>query len=378
MFLLDQITFAAKISVLLTFKALTSMASDKNELMSTNSSVLTLTHKNHPGGLVVQSNTLIDAAYQHTLDEMRLLYIALKKIDRKGGIQPDGIPPEITITAIEYRDAFGIRSHSLHNRLAETADSIFNKPIITYDFNPVKNKIDKTKRAWFTSITYDAEGDASSVRLRFSPELTPFLYELTSNFTKIDFDQLAQLDTPFAMRLFQWLHKYRGLRKSKKENGLFETEPFTVEELKSRTGLIDKYKEFKFFKRDMLEPAINRINAQTNLSVSYRLVKEGRTVKSIVFVFIDDSQTMTSKPFRPRLPSRPKVLKDSNAEGEWARTCIHILEEYSKNLEAYDPKAVMPIRDTEKLISYYQIIGDKLKVKEIEDHLASRRMVKDV
>lgn len=327
------------------------------------------------GGVVVQSNTLIDAAYRVTVEEMRLLYMALEKINPKAELV-DGLMPEIVIPVKEYREAFGLRTHSLHDRLSEAANSLFAKPIITFEHNEKKGKLDKIKRSWFTSLAYDAEGEVSSIKLRFSPELRPFLYELTSNFTKIDFVQLARLDTPFSMRLFQWLHKYKGLRKSKRADGVFETEEFTIETLKYRTGLGDKYKEFKFFKRDILDPAITKINNQTDLSVTYRLVKEGRSVKSIVFVFMSDSETMNSKPIRPRLPSRPRVIKDSHAEGEWARACITILEKFQKDLQDYDSSAMLPIRDAEKLLSYYQIAGDKKKENDLRKHLDSRRITK--
>ncbi|MEA9392208.1 replication initiation protein [Acerihabitans sp. TG2] len=351
------------------------MKSD-DDTLPLNKSLSQLKIVSHNEGLVVQSNKLIDAAYRLSLEEMRLLYIALKKINRRMEVGPDGLLPEITVSVSEYREAFGIKTHALHERLADTANSLLMKPLVTFDWNEDKKKMDKTKRLWFTSLAYDAEGDVSSIKLRFSPELRPLIYELTTNFTKIDFEQVSRLDTPFSMRLYQWLSKFKGLRKSNRGDGVFETEPFEIDDIKSKTGLDNKYKEFKFFKRDMLDPAIHRINNKTDLSVNYKLIKKGRSVQSIVFVFISDTEAQTAKPLRPRLPGRPRVIKDSHAEGEWARQCIAILEKYQSDLKEYDDKAYLPIRDAEKLITYYQIIGDKRKKQDLSVHLDSRRMTK--
>lgn len=347
-----------------------------DDALPTSKSLSQLKISNQGDGLVVQSNKLIDAAYKLSLEEMRLLYISLKKINPKMELGPDGLMPEIVISVTEYRDAFGIRTNALYDRLSETANALLMKPLTTFDWNADKQKMDKTKRVWFTSLAYDAEGDVSSIKLRFSPELRPFIYELTTNFTRIEFEQLSRLDTPFSMRLYQWLVKFKGLRKSNKGDGVYETEAFEIDDLKSKTGLDNKYKEFKFFKRDMLDPAINRINNQTDLSVSYKLIKEGRAVKKIVFVFISDKETVTAKPLRPRLPGRPRVVKDSDAEGLWARECIKILEKYQTELLAYDNKSMLPIRDAEKLVSYYRIIGDKDREQKLSMQLESRRMTK--
>jgi Initiator Replication protein. len=143
------------------------MSMKDDDALPTSKSLSQLRISNQGDGLVVQSNKLIDAAYKLSLEEMRLLYIALKKINPKMEIGSDGLVPEIVISVSEYREAFGIKTHALHDRLSETANSLLSKPLTTFDWNEEKQKMDKTKRVWFTSIAYDAEGDVSSIKLRF-------------------------------------------------------------------------------------------------------------------------------------------------------------------------------------------------------------------
>lgn len=322
-------------------------------------------------GVVVQSNSLIDAAYSLTIDEMRLVYIAMLKIDSKITLE-NGLVPEINVTTLEFREAFNIKSHTMYNRLNQLGDSLLVKPIITFEYDEEKKETVKRKRVWFTSVSYVDDQESKAINLRFSPELLPFLYALKDNFTKVDFTYLAELDSPFAMRLYQWLQKYRRMKKYNKGDGLVETEPFSLEEIKNRTGLSSKYPEYKIFKRDVLDPAIHKINRVTDISVTYKPVKKGKTIVAIIFAYVEEQGGVSSKPSRARLPTRPKVTVGSSAEGEWARRCIHIMESFRQALLEYDPNEKLPMPDLKKLLSYYEIVGDSHKASKVKAEIASR------
>ncbi|OTA13980.1 hypothetical protein Xvie_04093 [Xenorhabdus vietnamensis] len=123
-----------------------------------------------------------------------------------------------------------------------------------------------------------------------------------------------------------------------------------------------------------MEPAVISINANTDLTVTYEQVKTGRWITAITFHFIcDKGGAISVKPARPRLPRRPRVIKGSDAEGIWARRCIEALNDYRKKLKKYYKNMELPVADLTKLLSYYEIIGDKFSIEKIDNLITSRK-----
>jgi len=302
--------------------------------------------------LVTQANQLVEGAYEVNLIEMRLLYLALTKIDPRNP-QPDG---EYTIYASEYNNMYSL-SKTGYEQLKSAVDSLSRKPVVTY-YNGTRVK----QRFWFSSIEYGVGGSESDVILRFSDTVREYLYELRKDFTQMNLNEIVKLDSPFAFRLYSWLYRYRNLDRYTNSNKVITTEPLGVEWMKERSGLAGKYPQLADFRRRVLDPAIDMINAHTNLSVTYAIEKHGRKVGAFIFSYIDEkehaSHTLApTKPLRPRLPNRPRVTKGSAAEGEWARTCIRVIRDYQLALQAYSDKLHINAADLKKVHAWYAIIG---------------------
>ena len=308
--------------------------------------------------LVTQGNQLLEGAYDINLIEMRLLYLALTKIDSRKP-QPKN---EYTLFAKEYRDKFSLDSKNSYEQLKSAASSLGAKPIVTYEWNEQKKRIDAVKRFWFSSIRYGVGDSSSDITLKFSDSVSQYLFELKNEFTQMNLEDMVKLDTPFSFRLYSWLYKYKNLNKNKNSLGIISTDPFSIDWMKERTGLTGKYPIYKDFKKRVLDPAVDIINANTNLSVRYEAVKIGRKIESIVFSYLVENEHMdgrsASKPLRPRLPSRPRVTKGSAAEGDWARRCIVVMKDYFVSLREYDPKLKLSKADLRKIESWHKIIGN--------------------
>jgi len=311
--------------------------------------------------IVTQANQLIEGAFDITLIEMRLLYLALTKVDSRNP-QPEG---EYTLFAKEYKDMFSL-GESSYDQIKTAVNSLARKPIITYEFNEAKQRVNKVQRFWFSSISYGASGNSSDITLRFSDTVRDYLYELRNEFTQMNLVEMVKLESPFAFRLYSWLFKYRRLTNSKNAQGVISTNPLTLDWMKERTGLLGKYPELNDFRRRVLDPAIDMINAHTHISVYYELKKRGRKIDSVVFNYIDEKEQPPgyishSKPLRPRLPNRPHVTKGSVAEGEWARKCITTMKEYQSALKTYDDTLSISGADRKKVMVWHEIIGLQMK-----------------
>ena len=84
--------------------------------------------------LVTQSNKLIEGSYDVNLSEIRLLWLALTKVDSKLP-QPER---EYTLTAGEYSAMYDLDLNNCYKQLRKIADTLGTKPIITYEYNEKK------------------------------------------------------------------------------------------------------------------------------------------------------------------------------------------------------------------------------------------------
>jgi len=77
---------------------------------------------------VVQGNDLLEGAYSVTLDEMRLLNLALAQIDSRKP-QPDTL---YRLFPQDYQRIYGVNPTSSHRQLREAAESLMKKPVTIY------------------------------------------------------------------------------------------------------------------------------------------------------------------------------------------------------------------------------------------------------
>ncbi|HAH4691421.1 TPA: replication initiation protein [Escherichia coli] len=322
--------------------------------------------------LVAQGNQLIEGSYDITLAEIRLLWLALTKIDSK---KPQPRSSEIVLTAPEYSSTYGVDLANAAHQLQAVSESLGSKPIYTYEYNSQKNRMDTVLRFWFSQIAYGSANGAD-VTLSFSDKVTPFLYDLKNEFTQMNVFTMAKLDSPFAFRLYSWLNRYRYFDKYRNpKSGVIRTENISIDWMKERAGLAGKYADFKNFRVRVLDPAVNAINRTTDLTVRYETVTAVRKVTHIVFSYIveGDKAYIRVKPEPPKLPRRPRVKKGSHSEGEWAKSCLDKIRDYENKLKDYDTKEELPIKFLRKQILYYEIIGNRDAVNYIENCIAERK-----
>ena len=320
---------------------------------------------NHDTLTVVQGNDLLEGAYGVTLDEMRLLNLALAQIDSRKP-QPDML---YTLYPRDYQRIYGVNPTSSHRQLRDAADSLMKKPVTIYKEDR-NGKVRTVQLSWFSRLEYVSNDDHSAVVLRFGQDVAPYLFELKESFTKLDFINLARLDTPFSIRLYSWLVKARNLTRYRSHGTIEVT--LEIEWMREKANLQGKYQDYRDFRQKLLQPSLDRINASTDISVIWEPVKIGRSVHAIKFTYVDESTPEAVKPMRPRLPRRPHVTAGSAAEGEWARKCIALLTRYMAQLEAYDPNEKVSVPDLRKLAGWYKKVGHREQERATLDAIKLR------
>ncbi len=296
---------------------------------------------------IVHANELVEASYSLSIDELRVIALASTKVDSR-----DSNVGEIRIDVSEFKKAYGLNHGHAYSDLREAVRSIMRKPVRMFDGRKVQ------EYSWLVKNEYFID-DGSHVIVEFSKYIEPYLFELKDRFTAINFEYAARLNTPFSFRLYQWLYKAKNLNNNK--NGDVVEVIFEVDWMKSQTALVGEYERWGDFKDRVLKPAIDKINANTDLSVIYEPVKTGRKVTAVKFTYVLETETKLSKPLRPRLARRPKVKKGSHEEGVWMRKNLALLLDYETKLKAYDDEAKLTLPDLRKMAEYAAIAEPELQ-----------------
>ena len=309
---------------------------------------------------VVQSNDLIDASYNLSIDEMRIISFVASKIDSR-----DKNIGEIKIYAREFCEAFNLDSHNMHRHLINSIKSLATKAV-TISIDERRNAV----LPWLAIGVYDKQSsEGSHVVVEFSKYIAPYLFDLKSKFTSINFEEIAKLNTPFSHRLYQWLMRNKNLN-SAKEFGTVKV-CLDLEWMKKQAGLEGKYERWDVFKTKLLAPAVSQINAKSDISIIFKIIKNGRKVSAVQFNYVVEKDRSCIKPLRPRLFRRPKILKNSHEEGKWMRKNLALLLEYEVQLKQYDNKAKLALADLRKIADYASIC-DKLTEDRVRNEIALR------
>ena len=212
---------------------------------------------------ITKSNDLVEASYKLTLNEQRLILMAIGNLDSRKPM-PHG---KLTIKALDFAETFYLDPKFAYQALDEAASRLYERDIRTYDGRH------RERFRWVYSVRYhDGEGQ---VTLGFSPEITPYLTLLHQRFTTYDIRQISQLGSPYSIRLYELLKRFA-------ETG---ERAITLPQFKERLQLDDQYPRFYDLKRRIITPAVAEINAHTDLQVKWQTMRKGRAVAGLLFLF---------------------------------------------------------------------------------------------
>ena len=102
--------------------------------------------------------------------------------------------------------------------------------------------------------------------------MKPYLLQLHERFTQFELMYTLAMKSQYSIRLYEILKSYEY-----KHNIIL-----TIDELKKQL-FATKYTRYPDFKRYVLEKALKEIDDLSDLNVSYKIIKEGRTFTKIQF-----------------------------------------------------------------------------------------------
>lgn len=228
--------------------------------------------------MVVKSNSLIEASYDLTVNETRIMDMALAtltELPMEDKLQCC-VEDAIVIFAENYAKLYDVDKDTAYTNLREASKSL-KKRSWKVEL-PSKAFIGKTEVwefNWVKAIGYVKGGGV--VMLSLTPEITELAGRLKSNFSRYHIEQKAGLSSQYAHRLYEMMMQWRNTQ---------VVPSISYEELRHRFNIGEKeYSTMSNFKRVVLNTAVEQINEHTDIHVSYKQYKEGRKIAGFIFRF---------------------------------------------------------------------------------------------
>lgn len=275
-----------------------------------------------------KSNNMIDAGFFKKLNsmEMRIFNLAISKLNPIRSLEQNRRFDFSVKEFLECNTGIIDRDHVYKN--VKTA--VLNLSKIWVEVEPLEG-YDKTEVPILNRRSYaDGQGLFS---IEFHEDVMPYLVEIKNNYTSMLLDTFGSLKSEYSLKMYEFLSRwaFKGVVK------------ISVADLKILLNVGDLYPRFNSLNQRTITPAINEINAKTNLSVSMKTLRTGRMITDLEFTIFDKSKAIDVAK-RPKFPHKNKYGRfvrlnrempshSSNEYAYWARDCLKILENYYNKIE---------------------------------------------
>ena len=227
--------------------------------------------------VVYQANPLVEGRRDFSLIEARIFYLGLRdivprlteKVKVWGKEKASRDFPTTVISSNELVKLFG--NHKYYSTLKDICKDLSKKSIEVkgeeegeYFYRPV-----------FAELHYSK---SKGLTIEFSQKMIPYLLDLADKpFTKMPFEQVWALHSPYSIRLFELLLQYQNTKTHERT--------MKVEELRYCLGVPDEaYRDrMSNFRRFIVDSSVKDINEKTDFKVECESVKEGRKIVAFRF-----------------------------------------------------------------------------------------------
>lgn len=213
--------------------------------------------------LVYQSNNLINANYDMTALEQKILLINISIINKKD--------TDFGLNVFRIKDLSDLLQCSpelLYRDLPKLSKKIISKVVEVY--NSEKDELEQ-----FNIIHYAKyKNKKGVVEFEINPRAKPYLLQLESFFSSFELKNALRLVGKYSIRLYQ-------ITKA----SLYKKEMYIpLDEFKNTLKLTQKsYDRFNNITNKILIPSVEEINQKTDIELSYETVLSGRKAIGIKF-----------------------------------------------------------------------------------------------
>ena len=222
--------------------------------------------------LVVKDNALINASYNLDLVEQRLILLAI--VEARGSGRGINANDPLEVHAESYVTQFNVARQTAYQALKDACKDLFARQFSYQEINK-RGNVENVLSRWVSEIRYI--DDEATVKLIFAPAIVPLITRLEEQFTKYELQQISNLSSAYAVRLYELLIAWRSTG---------QTPIIELTEFRQKIGVLDdEYTRMGNFKDRVLNLAISQINEHTDIKVKCEQHKKGRNISGFSFTF---------------------------------------------------------------------------------------------
>lgn len=179
-------------------------------------------------------------------------------------------------------------------------------------------------------------------------DIVPYLFELQKNYTAYMIENIAKLNTVSKIRLYEVCKQYEKLGTVRLELPLLQQ------------MLCSRMRDFRNFRAQILDPAVNDVTKHTDIVVTYQKILSCRRVAAIRF-------TIQSKEELEKLEEAKRLAEEAaRAEAEAQKAA-----QKAKELESRPPIE----NYSEDVVSIYQTCSEHYSLEEVKKLLAFAKTI---
>lgn len=222
---------------------------------------------------VYKANDMIQKGrHELSLQEQRCVLYAVSKIKPE-----DTVFQEYTFELSDFYKLCGLQGDS-YTELKAILQGLSDRSW----WATINDKGTESLVRWFSTLRTNKR--SGKVTIEFHKDMMPYLLELTKEnqyYTHYQLKYILPMKSQYAIRLYELLKSY--------QRNNYEWF-FDIEQLKKQLNC-ESYKDFKDFRRRVLEPAVAEINEFTDIKIAWEPMKEGRKVVRVVFYMVGKNKT---------------------------------------------------------------------------------------
>ena len=261
--------------------------------------------------IVWQQNQLAEARYKLSPREQKLLLYVIAMIEPEA----DDFG-KCKVGVKDYAELTGLKTDDLYQELRDSALAIREKTLVVENvLEPGMKRPVRRHGSWFEYVD-EAVGDGH-ITVKLSSWLKPLLIHVRREFFKYRLGYALGLKSEYSIRLYQWLKRWQFVCRKTASIQRLRLELGATEVDSEGKITRENLAAYKHFKNKAILPAVNEINAKTDLSVSFAEEKAqgSKAVVGITFFIKENLENLeTLKPIAfPEMPQMELSLDPVNA-----------------------------------------------------------------
>jgi plasmid replication initiation protein len=233
--------------------------------------ILVMDELKNNNGLVCQSNKLIEARYNLTPNEQKLVIMMIALIHKD-----DKELKDYRIRVSEFSKLLDLKNKNIHSQVRELLCRLSNRSIFIE-----KGKHSFLALGWVSSAEYIAE--KGIIELSFDKKLKPYLLELKREFTKLNLFTVVKFKSSYTIRIYMLLKQYEKI-------GWRE---FDLLDFREKLGAKTVYPKFKYFRANVINRAKKELDKKdkqgdfiSDITFNFEPIKNGRSITRLRFIII--------------------------------------------------------------------------------------------